>query len=162
MFSSSRTFDHRRKGAKCASLAFEILSKQYLILSFTGVTIVHKPFLLEILARDKEGAVIARVGRPSNSGCIIRDKNKAPPRVADQDHAPCIQAWNSLATATGGLRGGQGSETPTRPPGAPRESVPSQTANSAEIPGPQGSEPGPSRSVSQSNKYLKTGPKTRS
>jgi hypothetical protein len=39
-FFSSRTFDHRRKGAKCASLAFEILSEQYLIWTFTGVTIV--------------------------------------------------------------------------------------------------------------------------
>ena len=47
-FFSSRTFDHRRKGAKCASLAFEILSEQYLIWAFTGVTIVHKPFLLEL------------------------------------------------------------------------------------------------------------------
>ena len=31
-----------------ASLAFEILSKQYLIWAFTGVTIVHKPFLLKL------------------------------------------------------------------------------------------------------------------
>jgi hypothetical protein len=40
-FFSSRTFDHRRKGAKCASLAFEILSEQYLIWAFTGVTIAR-------------------------------------------------------------------------------------------------------------------------
>ena len=45
----------------------------------------------------------------------------------------------------------------------PREdaSVIGQSAHLAEIPGPQAGEPGPSQSVSQSNKYLKTGPKTR-
>ena len=64
----------------------------------------------------------------------------------------------------------RGRSLQTRPLVAPRESDPvtSQNMNSveipthsAEIPGCQTSEPGPSRSVSQSNKYLKTGPGTR-
>ena len=56
-FFSSRTFDHRRKGAKCASLAFEILSEQYLIWAFTGVTIGHKTVvLLDLASKGMAGA----------------------------------------------------------------------------------------------------------
>ena len=81
-------------------------------------------------ARPRESAVIGTrppVGRQTEDFDHDCDRQKAPPRAANQDPAPCIHEWNSLATAAGGLRarGGQGSETPTRPPGAPARPRPS-------------------------------------
>ena len=120
--------------------------------------------------------MIALVGRPGNSGCIGSDKKKASPRTAGQDPAPCIHESlgkpNPIARpALDPLGALSGSVTPSprRPSGAQFESrsIPQKVAETTsqsvnvEVPGSQTSEPGPSQSVSQSNKYLKTGPKTR-
>ena len=111
--------------------------------------------------------MIARVEGPNRTFWVGKDENEVPPEAAGQDIVPGIHGLqNSPATE----KGDRGSESPTRPLIAPRESDPvtSQNMNSVvdvnEIPHSaetQTSEPGPSRSVSQSNQYLKTGPGTR-
>ena len=98
--------------------------------------------------------------RPRKSSRGACDRKKVSPRAAGHDSVPCSHGLqDSPATATGDW----GSESPTRPLIAPRESDPvtSQSMHSVEIPTHSDSEPGPSRSVSQSNKFLKTGPGTR-
>ena len=112
-------------------------------------------------ARFKQGAVIARVERPSKSGCNIRDKNKAPPGAAGQDTVPGMN--ESL-----GMHGGRkitldplGALSEAEGPSPLRSETDSQNVHLDYIPGSQTSEPGPSQSVSQSNKYLKTGSRTR-
>ena len=106
------------------------------------------------------------VERPRKSSRGACDKKKASPRDGGQDSVPCIH--ESLGGKLFCSRKTSPIARPALdPPGAP-DPVTGQKANSVEIPthseeipGCQTGEPGPSRSVSQSNKYLKTGQGTR-
>ena len=63
---------------------------------------------------QKETVIRTRppVEMQSEDAALNYDRNKAPPRAANQDPAACIHKGNLLATADWGLWGGQGLESP--------------------------------------------------